>query len=56
MELVPEYWDEDGRPKFYTEDKGAFDTSVFGGRYIVKKSLIPDIEKVDSELIAILVK
>ncbi|MDB2705255.1 hypothetical protein N9Y67_01800 [Pseudomonadota bacterium] len=34
VELSPEYWDKDGRPRFYTEDRGAFDSSVFGGRYI----------------------
>lgn len=32
VELGPEYWNEDGSPKFYTE-KGDFDESFFDGRY-----------------------
>jgi hypothetical protein len=29
VELGSEYWDKDGKPRFYTEDRGAFDSSVF---------------------------
>ena len=32
VELGDEYWNEDGSPTFYTE-KGAFDGSVFEGKY-----------------------
>lgn len=37
VELGSEYWDKDGRPRFYTEDRGAFDSSVFDGRYVFKR-------------------
>lgn len=37
VELGPEYWNEDGSPKFYTE-KGAFDSTFFDGRYIFQMS------------------
>jgi len=37
VELEPEYWNEDGSPRFYTE-RGAFDSSVFGGRYVISNS------------------
>jgi hypothetical protein len=38
VKLGPEYWDKDGRPRFYTEDKGWFESSVFEGRYVFKSS------------------